>query len=187
MPRLRRIRWTYRLRQFLRQVRAISAPDNARLASEVLSGEALVLFERMSAGDQIHALCVLAEMRASSHRLRQPLSPHVEQAALLHDVGKAGVRLTVWHRGTATLLQAIAPEWLERLSIDDAHSWRYPFHVQLHHASIGARLCESAGCSTSVVSMVRFHEASAEELEHAVKEPLLQAEILALQEADDVS
>lgn len=186
VPSLREMRWIYRLFQFRRQVTAHGVPNNAGLASEVLSGDALALFLQMAAGDQIHALCVLDELRRQGELRRQPFSPHVEQAALLHDVGKAGARLTVWHRGTATLLHAVAPEWLERLSTSDAHSWRHPFHVLLDHAVIGAQACQRAGCSPQIVAMVRYHETGVSQLEDAVDDPILRAEILALQKADDV-
>ena len=180
------MRWTYRLRQFLRQVMAHKAPKDLSLACEVLSGDDLALFEQMSPGDRAHALCVLQALRRQARMPQSMLSSDLERASLLHDVGKTGTRLTAWHRGTATLLQAVAPQWLRRLSTDDAHSWRYPFYVHLSHAEMGAEACRRTGCTPRTIAIVRYHESEIDEIVDAINDPVLRAEILALKETDDV-
>ena len=170
-------RWTYRLGQFARHLSARPGPEERALAASVLEEPLLQLFDAMSPGDRAHALCVLRAIRARGKAFRE-----LEQAALLHDVGKACAQLTPWHRGVVTILTGIAPVWLERLSSADPRSWRYPFHVHTRHSEMGALLCLEAGCSPRTVALVRYHECDPAD----VKDPSLCAPLRALQRADDV-
>ncbi|MHB0856627.1 MAG: HD domain-containing protein [Anaerolineae bacterium] len=121
-------------------------------ARQVLPDRALLLFSRMSLGDQRHALCVLAGL----DRLG-PVAPVLAQAALLHDVGKSVAGLTLWHRTVIVLLGWAHEPLLARLASPDPSSWRYPYHVHLRHAELGAQLCAQVGCPPEVVALVRHH------------------------------
>ena len=170
------MRWHYRLRQFFMRVWARMSPPDKELAQSILSEEAYLLFSEMSSGDQSHSLCVLRALRQTAE-----VSPELEQAALLHDVGKAGAGLTLFHRALIVLLEATRVDWLERLAIADSHSWRYPFHVHLSHAEMGAARCARAGCSSRTVMLVRYHEADLD----AVDDASLREQLAALRRADN--
>ncbi|HHX45285.1 MAG TPA: hypothetical protein GX714_15045, partial [Chloroflexi bacterium] len=71
---------------------------------------------------------------------------------------------------------------LARLAGPQPTSWRYPLYVALHHAALGARLCEEAGCPPVVVRLVRLHDA--ESWEGA---PELVGYLTALRAADEAS
>jgi hypothetical protein len=86
----------------------------------------------------------------------------------------------LWHRVATVLVRAAWPGLLERIGGDSRPgSWRYPFYVQRHHATIGALLAEQAGCSPLTVDLIRRHEDAAA----VAGDPLLAA----LQEADNQS
>ena len=124
--------------------------------------------------DQQHALKVVDTLAREGHTERDLLA-----AALLHDVGKSvtpGARLRLWHRVTVVLIHVSWPSLLERLAKDEPHSWRRPFHVQLHHAAIGAEAARRAGCSATAVDLIRRHE----QAPNQALDPLLAA----LQSAD---
>jgi hypothetical protein len=109
----------------------------------------------MVRGDQRHGLDVFHALRAAGHKDRTLL-----EAALLHDVGKSGVRLTILHRVAIVLLDAAAPALLERLA-DQGKGWRAPFAAHVQHARIGAELALSAGCTPDTVALIRDHHTPA--------------------------
>jgi hypothetical protein len=52
------------------------------------------------------------------------------------------------------LLAAVAPRLLARLASPDPRSWRHPFHLYLHHATLSADLAARAGCSPRTVAFI---------------------------------
>jgi hypothetical protein len=171
------MRWAYRARQFLMRLFARRQDIDQGLVRQVLSDRAVGLFARMPVGDQLHAVQVLRELRRLGN-----LSADLEQAALLHDVGKAEGSLTLLRRAVIVLLQAVSPGLLQRLARDDPRSWRYPFAVHLQHAERGAHLCQQAGCSPMVAALVRYHDAPSPA---AIPEPALVEAVSLLRLADD--
>ena len=166
----------YRVRQFAMRLVARFRTIDDQPARGVLSPSALELFASMPRGDQAHALCVLREL-GRQELVEGPLA----QAALLHDVGKAGAGLTLVHRSIIVLLQTISGSLVEDLADPDPTSWRHPFYVHLHHADIGARRCQDAGCAQQVIDMVRLHETRSAQLATGP----MQTSLRALQCADD--
>jgi hypothetical protein len=76
----------------------------------------------------------------------------------LHDVGKSGGRLRLWHRVLIVLIEALRPPLLDRLAKDEPRSWRYLFLVHRHHPELGAELAQAAGCSPITVELIRWHQ-----------------------------
>ena len=167
----------YRLRQFWRRLGVRDAAGAQEVARRVLPPAAYALFCTLDVGDQLHAWDVWQFLH---HRGRP--SPDLAQAALLHDVGKAGAGLTLAHRTLVVLLRKVYPAALEQLARDEPGSWRYPFYVQLRHAELGAMACAQAGCSAITVALVRHHEHKAPEVWGDVP---WREDLLALQEADE--
>ena len=171
------MKWVYRARQFFMRLFARRQDIDQGLVQQVLSNGTYQLFASMPVGDQLHAVQVLRALRRLGN-----LSADLEQAALLHDVGKAEGSLTLLHRVLIVFLQAMSPELLHGLARDDPQSWRYPFFVHLEHAERGARLCQAAGCSPMVVALVHYHDASSPD---AIPEPALAEAVGLLRLADD--
>ncbi len=177
------MRCLYRVGQFLRHVVAHESTLDLGPARRVLSGQVLALFQRMPAGDQRHALEVLARLRT-----RGPVADDLAAAALLHDAGKSlAGRAPLW-RAAVVLLGRRGRGTLLRLASPRLTSWRYPLHVALHHAALGAELCEQAGCSPAVVRLVRLHDAEpGAAVDGADAAPGFTNGLAALQAADDAS
>ena len=152
------MRATYRVRQFLRATAAWVRPAavNEDLLRQALPPQAVTLFLAMPGYDRKHALAVLEALRKAGHD-----EPDLLAAALLHDVGKSGsgvARIRIWHRVATVLLHAFWPGALERIGQDRPGNWRRPFFVQQHHATLGAELAKTAGCSPGAVELIRRHE-----------------------------
>ena len=151
-------RVVYRLKQAWHHLFIAPRAIDLQMVAEVLPEAAVTLFCRMTRGDQAHACCVLAKLRRSG-----PISADLAQAALLHDVGKAGARLSLLYRTMIVILRGLAPGALRKLGQVGNPAWRKPFYIQRQHAAIGAYLCESAGCSPWVVQLVMNHDLSTSE------------------------
>jgi hypothetical protein len=167
----------YRIRQFIRAVGARVTPAEWAWAGERLPPAALELFRALPRQDQRHALDVAHALVESGLT-----DPELLAAALLHDCGKAGAGLTVWHRSIIVLLHRLRPDWLEWLGARDA-GWRRPFWAHLHHPEIGAARAEAAGCAALTVWIIRWHHRPAETLPADSRRDAL----LALQRRDDTT
>jgi len=143
----------HRVKQFARALGARVQPEEMRLLEGVLTPAQVELFRRMSPQDQRHALDVFFTLQREGHAERALL-----QAALLHDAGKCGGSLRLWHRVSIVLIRALWPGLLARIAREEPGSWRYPFFVHLHHAARGAELARAAGCLPLAVALIRRHQ-----------------------------
>lgn len=125
--------------------------DESTLAHKFLPDQAFELFQTMPSGDQRHSLTILQTLLAQGHR-----EPPLLQAALLHDVAKAPVGL--WHRTIVILLNAVSKNLLPRLASPAPRSWRYPFHLSLHHPELGAEAAKQVGLDPRAVTLIRRHQ-----------------------------
>jgi hypothetical protein len=134
--------------QAVAHVRARVQPAEEAVARRILPDRAFALYRAMPVADRRHALDVVDRLLAAGHDDADLLA-----AALLHDTAK-GDRMRLWHRASGVLLDALAPALLRRLERDDPRSWRHPYHLYLHHASLSADLAVSAGCGPRVEAFI---------------------------------
>jgi hypothetical protein len=146
----------HRVEQFFGHLRARVAPDESELARRLLPTAAWSLFARMPVADRRHALDVVARLTAAGRDDRDLLT-----AALLHDCAK-GHRMRLWHRVGGVLLEAVSPRLLARVASSDPGSWRYPFHLYLHHADLSADAAVAAGCTLRAAAFIRGTAESAD-------------------------
>lgn len=143
----------HRVRQFLAASLPAKEPVLSADAVAALSPAERALFLRLAPTCRHHSLAVYRRLRASGLEDIDLL-----KAALLHDVGKAEARIRLYHRVLGVLLRNLAVPLLLWLAREDAPSGPlYPFYVQRHHASIGAKLAEAAGVSVRVVTLIARH------------------------------
>ena len=139
----------HRVEQFVGHLRARVTPGEMAAAHAALPEAAWPLFGAMPVADRRHALDVVARLKAAGVD-----DPDLLVAALLHDAAK-GHRMRLWHRVAGVLLEAVAPSLLARLASDERKSWRYPFHLYLHHPVLSAEAAAAAGCSPRAAGFIR--------------------------------
>jgi hypothetical protein len=185
----------YRVWQFFTALTARVSDEELSRITCVLTPASLALFRSMAIQDQRHSLDVYVMLRQAGHTDRDLLT-----AALLHDVGKSIARLYPWQRAVIVLLDRFAPCLSTHLGRSDGlpdhvpsplegrtpnwpTGWRRGFIANVHHAEIGARWAQEAGCSSQSVSLIRRHQ---DRLKNSASAANDQDRLLAvLQEADN--
>lgn len=153
-------RATYRVKQFAWAVAAWwDRPTQEQLASahRWLPESCWLIFLRMPAVDQTHALKVLEAVQAAGFS-----DPALAQAALLHDAAKRLGGVTLFHRVAVVLIKAFARERWERLKTAAAPSRNnallYPLWAHANHPLTGAQLAAECGCCAEAVELIRRHQ-----------------------------
>jgi len=163
------VRPVYRLWQFWQ---ALTARPPAEAPIELKSG-LRELYCAMPRADRAHALRTL---RALSAALPGPLPQELAVAALLHDVGKSGQCIFLWHRVLYVVLGRFAPGWLDRAAGGLA--------ALRDHAELGARRVAAAGGGVGSVELIRHHHVRPAQLPWPEAD---RARLAALQAADEAS
>jgi len=146
-------RLAYRTRQFLNALPGSqSRAENGTLLLH-LSPSQIVLFRRMHSSEQAHAYRVLERLYAAGQTDTDLLT-----AALLHDVGKVLVPLSLLDRVVIVLGKRFFWRRTGRWSEESPSRLRRPFIVAEHHPEWGADLAEQTGASSRTVSLIRHHQ-----------------------------
>ena len=141
-----------RVGQFWRHASARVTPAERARAERVL-GQLAPFFLELTVNDQRHGLDVLETVMALE---RQP-SELLQQAALLHDVGKREAQFSVIERSLTVFLRAVSPRTLNALQRSrPAFARRYGIYAD--HARIGAERLRVAG-ATDLAAIVAEHHA----------------------------
>jgi hypothetical protein len=191
--------FSYRFWQLWRQLRSGPLPEAAWAeVTATLSEAERALFARFSFSDQWHSYRVFCTLRAAGYTQFELL-----KAALLHDIGKTEMRLTIWDRTMIVVLGRLMPrraagwggsgEWRAMgTSLASGEStirnrrsamgrWRRPFVVKQQHPEWGAAMVEAVGSRPLVVSLIRRHQDALPERLVSTEDQLLAL----LQWADD--
>lgn len=166
----------YRVWQFWQILRARPFSEEAlNEVRGVLSEPELILFQQFDCNDQWHSYRVMKMLQAAGHD-----DPELLVAALLHDVGKTKIKISIWQRSFIVLGYAMSAERVAQWGAGEAIGWKRPFVVKAKHPEWGAQMAEAAGTRALAVSLIRRHQ---DPLETAVsaEDKLLQQ----LQWADD--
>ncbi len=142
----------YRFRQGVRALVAWARPVDDALACAHLAPPLYALYRRMRRSERQHSLRVLRDLLAAGHTHQDLLA-----AALLHDVGKSGVRFSLPDKVLVVLVKALAPGRYRAWSSGQATGWRLPFAVGGQHPAWGAEMAERAGASPLTAALIRRH------------------------------
>ena len=143
----------HRVGQFWRHASAQVSPSEAANAEQILGPDLASLFFHLPVNDQRHGLDVLATVR----QLDGEPSRLLEQAALLHDVGKSRADFSVIDR-SLTVFLAASPRLLNAL-LGARPGFARRHAIYADHARIGAARLHAVG-ATELAGIVAEHHAA---------------------------
>lgn len=168
----------YRLMQFWWAVTARPVAD--KVVGAWLNSAELTLFRQYSPNDQQHAVRVVRHLQSIN-----VTHPSLIKAALIHDIGKTKVTLSVWDRCFIVLASLLMPLRAKQWGTEESRldSWRKPFIVREQHARWGAGMASAAGCDPITVDLIARHQ----DKDLSSDNPEVDALLEKLQWADDRS
>ena len=144
----------YRLWQFWQIVTAAPLDKSARAElSAILSAKEMALFDQFSFNDQWHSYRVMKMLQEAGHT-----QPELLVAALLHDVGKTEIPLTIWERSLIVLASIFLPRQTAVWGQGEPVGWKRPFVVKMQHPIWSAKLAAAAGSNPQAIWLMRRHQ-----------------------------
>ena len=140
-----------RIGQFWRHASARVTPQENANAERIL-GPLAPFFLELPVNDQRHGLDVLETVTQLE---RQP-SPLLQQAALLHDLGKAAANFSVIERSVTVLLRAVSPRTLQALQ-RSRPTFARRYRIYANHAQLGAERLRTAGAADLAAIVAEHH------------------------------
>lgn len=141
----------HRVGQFWRHASARVTASEAAAATQILGPALAPLFLQLPANDQRHGLDVLQTVRSVDPQAGRLL----QQAALLHDIGKAGTGFSVLDRSLTVFLQAVSPGILQRF-VGARPGFKRRYQAYMDHARVGAERVRTAG-SPELAAIIAEH------------------------------
>ncbi len=136
------------------------APSEEELAllDEYVTDEERALFMQMDRPDQQHSFEVTRHCAESLQHFPDLDKRVMMKAALLHDIGKIGARLSLVFRTFWVLAHKPFPCFCDRLAESGADarpgSLRYKMWLQIEHANLGAERLREMGVGEDVCELV---------------------------------
>lgn len=142
----------HRVGQFWRHASAQVSPAEAITAERILGPDLTPLFARLPVNDRRHGLDVLKTLT----KIEARPSLLLQQAALLHDVGKSGSDFSVIERSVTVFLDAVSPRLLATL-IRARPGFARRYAIYTDHAGIGADRLRAVGAAELAAIVAEHH------------------------------
>ncbi len=167
-----------RCRQLFRALFAKMEPKDHAVVDRYLNEIEKLLFYRMQPAVQKH--CVNVAETVSVIAGARPDLDHslLMKAALLHDIGKSGLKISLTDRIWYVLVRKFSSGLAQKLARPGKSPLmsrlRNAFYIHLNHGKIGASMAQNAGLSEELVFFVRNHHntnliSGSEELEILIR------------------
>jgi predicted HD phosphohydrolase len=140
-----------RVAQFWRHSAARVTPAERAHAERILGPRLAPLFLGLPVNEQRHALDVLATLEGQGEDDRV-----LQQAALLHDMGKAMAHFSIVERSLAVFLHAVSPAALARL-LEWLPDFRHRYETYRQHPAIGAARLQELGAPELAAVIAEHH------------------------------
>ena len=113
------------------------------------------LFQTFPLSDQTHAVRVLQKLQSNGQH-----HPNLLKAALLHDIGKTRLSLSVWDRSLNVLASTLMPQRISNWGQDTTtpFGWRKAFVIREQHAAWGAEMMAAIGADELTCHLIRHHQ-----------------------------
>lgn len=144
----------YRLWQFWQIVTAVPLEPSAHAeVAAILSPSELSLFKRFALNDQWHSYRVMKMLQEAGYD-----QPALLVAALLHDVGKTKLPLSIWERSLIVLASLLLPRQTAVWGQGEAMGWKRPFVVKMQHPAWSAEMVTAVGSDPQAIVLIQRHQ-----------------------------
>lgn len=144
----------YRLWQFWQIVTAVPLePSAQKEVATILTDQEMKLFAQYSLNDQWHSYRVMKMLRDAGHE-QHPLLV----SALLHDVGKTRLPLSIWQRSLIVLAAKLLPKQTAVWGQGEAVGWKRPFVVKAQHPAWSGAMAAEAGSDLLAIQLMQRHQ-----------------------------
>jgi hypothetical protein len=143
----------HRVGQFWRHASARVTPEERATAERLLGPQLAGFFLSLPLNDQRHGLDVLETVQ----RLEGQPGELLQQAALLHDMGKGLVDFSIIERSFTVVIKALSPSALKAL-LRTRPGLERRYRSYADHAAVGARLLGAAGAPELAAIVAEHHD-----------------------------
>ncbi|MDD5455642.1 MAG: HDIG domain-containing protein [Candidatus Margulisbacteria bacterium] len=149
----------YRFKQFRQAVRSKLTYSDVEFIRQYLTKQEQIIFYRMQVVDQKHSLLLAHKCLNRNHVAQEIDKNKLIRAALMHDAGKAWMKIALFHRILYVLLEKFGNgKLLGNLARENSKlRFRRVLWTLLHHGETGARLLMTFEEDPEIVNTVLNH------------------------------
>ena len=143
-----------RARQFFRALTADISVEDEKYLMAHLNRKEQELFMKMGLLDQFHSLQVAYTIERLIIQDKQGVDKEfLIRCALLHDIGKINVKMSVWQKVFAVLVTTFLPGLADKLELRGNRS----IYIYRNHAELGGQKLQKMGLFQEAKIIARHH------------------------------
>ncbi len=149
------------MKQFFKGFVSRPSEEDKAFVRKYLSIEEAALFDNLSSDEQKHSITVAREMVEAAKGSKELDKNEIAEFALLHDIGKATIKLSLIDRAVLVILRRVTPRIYNGLAEKGESSGPgifKKFYVHKFHGKIGAELLRRAEVSDKIANLVEVHD-----------------------------
>jgi len=150
-----------RIKQFFKSLVLKPSEEDLLFAKSYLTIEEAALFDNLPGYEKKHAIDVARQMADVTRSSNEIKEKEIVKFALLHDIGKATIKLSLPDKAVLIVLRRILPGLYNSMAAKGESGRGFvskKFYVHKYHAKIGAELLRRAGIEESVAKLVELHD-----------------------------
>ncbi|OGC15592.1 hypothetical protein A2282_09160 [candidate division WOR-1 bacterium RIFOXYA12_FULL_36_13] len=154
----------YRTKQFIFALSAKMSEEDKIFVRQNLDIKEAALFFSLPEYEQKHCVVVSRRMYAESRDRKDLDSKKIIRLGLLHDVGKAAIKLSIFTKASMVMIKRLATPvydfFAKKGECETSPSFYRKFYVHKHHGHIGSEMLKRIGESDDIVNEVAMHDES---------------------------
>ncbi len=150
----------YRLKQVQDALSGKLSETDWSTINSSLSEKELMLFKKLAIADQFHSMQVAKSALDLKNKLKLDIdSKLITRAALLHDIGKLGIRLSLIDRVLPVIMTRISVKLSRMLGQNYSAKLVFRgFFTYWHHQDRGVEIAVESGLDPQIVELIRKHQ-----------------------------
>jgi len=152
----------YRLKQLFFALTSKMSEEDHNLVHQYLNIKESALFYRLPEYEQKHAVVVAQKMLKAAEGNQEADKRKITRLGLLHDIGKAAIRLSLYDKSIMVVMNRLLPPLYENLAkkgiAESSPRIFRQFYVHKNHAKIGAEILDRISEDKDILEDVKNHD-----------------------------